>query len=307
MKWWQSVLIGLLCLVIALYPVFDLGGEEIEESEKIILRLWNVDTFEGGVGSRASFLGKAANRFEKKYSLYIMVTPHTKESAERALRSGDIPDMLSCGPGLEGVAELAAEVDGEYGAAWCIGKYCLYSFEDDFDDVSAENTVVSQYGNSLSAVAARLAGIRGTLQVESSLTAYVNFLNGKYRYLLGTQRDLHRFQSKGVAVCVAPLPGFSDLFQYVSVLCAGTEAEYCRLFVRYLLSEEVQKSLSEIGMYSSVCSVYDEGAERELEKCRVNKTIPLFVSESAILELREKALSGVENKILENFLKRVDS
>ena len=118
-------MIGLLCLVIALYPVFGLGGEEIEESEKIILRLWNVDTFEGGVGSRASFLGKAANRFEKKYSLYIMVTPHTKESAERALRSGDIPDMLSCGPGLEGVAELAAEVDGEYGAAWCIGKYCL--------------------------------------------------------------------------------------------------------------------------------------------------------------------------------------
>lgn len=300
-------MIGILCLGIALYPVFGLSAEEEEKNEKIILRLWNIDMFEGGIGSRASFLGRVANRFEKKYPLYIMVTPHTKESAERALRAGDIPDMISYGVGLDGIAELATEIDGNYGAAWCIGKYCLYSFENDFTAVSAENTAISQYGSSLSVVAARFAGIRGGLQVENSLTAYVNFLNGKCRYLLGTQRDLYRFQSKGVSVYCAPLPGFSDLFQYISVLCEGEEAEYCRLFVRCLLSDEVQKSLSEIGMYSLSCSVYREGAGAELEKCAVTSTLPLFASGDAILELREEALQGAENKILENFLKRVDS
>ncbi len=75
-------------------------------------------------------------------------------------------------------------------------------------------------------VAAALNNLSG--EEIDSLSAYVAFLNGKYRYLLGTQRDRCRFVSRGVEVYEKPLNEFCDLYQYVSVLSAEKRSECFR-------------------------------------------------------------------------------
>ena len=106
--------------------------------------------------------------------------------------------------------------------------------------------VLSSGGENLVEASAYFAGIEG--KTEESLTAYLDFLGGKYDYLLGTQRDVCRFSSRGVTVYSKLLPAYCDLYQYVSIL-SREYADACLEFVALLLSEDVQATLSEIGMY----------------------------------------------------------
>ena len=48
------------------YPASNRRGEQLPQENAGILRLWHIDSFEGGVGSRAAFLRGAAKIFEKK-------------------------------------------------------------------------------------------------------------------------------------------------------------------------------------------------------------------------------------------------
>ena len=65
----KTPLLCLLCLGIAvaacLYPGFGREKEE-EKGGTEILRVWQIDSFEGGRGSRASFLNGVARLYEKE-------------------------------------------------------------------------------------------------------------------------------------------------------------------------------------------------------------------------------------------------
>lgn len=88
------------CLIasIATAVVFFPRQEESEEEEKRVVRVWNVDTFEGGKGSRTAFLKSAAAVLEKEDdSVYYLVSSYTPEGAAAAYEEGIIPDALSFG------------------------------------------------------------------------------------------------------------------------------------------------------------------------------------------------------------------
>ena len=73
-------------------------GREVKGSnaEKRVIRVWNVDTFEGGKGSRTAFLKKTALRAENvNAGAYYLVSSYTPEGAQQAFREGDFPDVLS--------------------------------------------------------------------------------------------------------------------------------------------------------------------------------------------------------------------
>ena len=54
-----------------------------------ILRLWHVDSFEGGKGSRVNFLKRTASQYEKSHNgLYFMVNTYTAEGAAQAIEIG---------------------------------------------------------------------------------------------------------------------------------------------------------------------------------------------------------------------------
>ncbi|MGN0823324.1 MAG: hypothetical protein ACI4NG_06090 [Candidatus Gallimonas sp.] len=293
------LLCGAVLLAVGLYP----KESTATATEPVVVRVWNVDTFEGGKGSRASFLKKVALRAEsQRTGVYYMVTSYTAEGARAAYERGDRPDVLSFGVGLDCFAESSfplnarfagGEADGKCIAyPWCRGGYALFSLTDDFSE--AGKTAISEGGTNLVSVAAAMSGIAG--EPCDSLAAYVGFLGGEYRYLLGTQRDMCRFSARSVDVFYRPLPVYCDLYQYVSVL-SSERKEACDLFVETLLSEKTQSELSSIGMYSA--------SETGEFPGRPEWTLSAFASPQALEELRNLASSGAEIKIIANYLKSI--
>ena len=261
-----------------------------EAEARTVVRVWNIDTFEGGKGSRTAFLKSVARGLRGE--AYYLVTSYTLEGALSALAEGDAPDVLSFGVGLSAFAERLLPLPysfagGELGGKalaypWCMGGYYLFSLTD-FEGEG--RTALSVGGENLPVVAARLEGIAG--EETESVAAYTGFLSGKYRYLLGTQRDVCRFQARGAKVQARPLTKYCDLYQYIGIL-SSEKREASLAFVEALLSPEVQGRLSEIGMFPLV-----KNAER---------TVSVFSSREALGQL---AAAAREGDVPEKYLKSI--
>ncbi len=288
-------LIAAVCVAAFLPP------PEAEERRPCVVRIWSVDTFEGGKGSRSAFLKRIAREAEKgAEGVFYLVSDYTPAGALAAFEEGDAPDLISFGIGLPVFAERAlplsyafsgGELNKETVAVpWCRGGYALFCLDNDFG--KAGKTAISCGGSNLPAVAAALGGISG--EELPSQEAYTRFLGGEYRYLLGTQRDLCRFRARGTEVCVSPLGEFCDLYQYISLLSSAHRAEAER-FLSVLLSEETEKRLGEIGM---------EAPFKPETFAIAKRTASVFASDEARAEMRRAALAG-DGKTLEKFLKNI--
>lgn len=288
------VLVAAVALTVAFYP-----NEHTARAErKRVVRIWNVDTFEGGKGSRTAFLKKAASIVEKRdQNVYYLISSYTPDGANAAFEGGEKPDILSFGVGLSAYAECSLPLpytfsggeteDGCLAYPWCRGEYVLFSLTEDFEADGA--VAISCGGSNLPQVAAALAGIEG--EEVDSLSAYVSFLNGNYRYLLGTQRDACRFASRGVSYFSKPLDAYCDLYQYISVLTAE-KREDCFAFLDVLLSERVQSALVDIGMYP-------------VKSGRAERTVSVFSGEQALQTLAQTARSAESLKKLDKYLKNI--
>ncbi len=285
------IIAALLCLLF-----FPKRNAEAHE-EKRVVTVWNVDTFEGGKGSRTSFLRAVAHTVEgEREGVYFLVSSYTLEGASAALAKGEKPDLLSFGVGLSDGAECSIPLPysfsgGEFGGKcravpWCMGGYFLFSLTDDFE--KAGNCAISVGGSNLAFLSAHIERISGE-EIEAQ-AAYVGFLNGKYRYLLGTQRDICRFASRGKTVYRRPLEKYNDLFQYISL----TKEEHrgdALAYIAELLSERTQEKLSDIGMFSVKS---DTGT----------RTPCVFSDREALLRIRELCQSEGA-KIPDKFLKTI--
>ncbi len=112
-----------------------------------ILEIWNIDTFEAGNKSKTSLLTEIAQNFQKKNKgLYVLVRNVTENECMNLLKSGDCPDLFSCGSGVaselkeyissikvnsENVSEnllQSGKLDAQqYAMPWCFGSYYLIS------------------------------------------------------------------------------------------------------------------------------------------------------------------------------------
>lgn len=282
---------GLPFLLLLAAAVIVFVPQKSEKAEtRTVVRVWNIDTFEGGKGSRTAFLKSVAR--ELKGEAYYLVTSYTLEGALSAFAEGEAPDVLSFGVGLSEFAERLLPLKREFAGGelggktlaypWCMGGYYLFSLTDFEGD---GRTVLSVGGENLPAVAARLEGISG--EETESVAAYTGFLSGKYRYLLGTQRDVCRFQARGVSVQARPLTKYCDLYQYIGIL-SSEKRDASLAFVEALLSPEVQGRLSQIGMFPLA-----NNAER---------TVSVFSSREALGWL---AAAAREGDVPEKYLKSI--
>lgn len=282
---------GLPFLLLLAAAVIVFVPQKSKEAEaRTVVRVWNIDTFEGGKGSRTAFLKSVAR--ELKGEAYYLVTNYTLEGALSAFAEGDAPDVLSFGVGLSEFAERLLPLKREFAGGelggktlaypWCMGGYYLFSLTD-FEGEG--RTALSVGGENLPAVAARLEGISG--EETESVAAYTGFLSGKYRYLLGTQRDVCRFQARGVSVQARPLTKYCDLYQYIGIL-SSEKRDASLAFVEALLSPEVQGRLSQIGMFP-----LENNAER---------TVSVFSSREALGRL---AAAAREGDVPEKYLKSI--
>lgn len=304
MKKFLRVLTFFLIAAVALSVVFFPKPKEADAVRRRVIRIWNVDTFEGGRGSRTAFLRRAAREAEReREGLYCLVTSYTAEGAKQAAEEGELPDVLSFGIGLWEFAESSlslpysfagGEIGGECLAyPWCRGGYALFSLTNSFAEEG--RTAISCGGENLPSVCAALEGIEG--EETEPIAAYTGFLSGKYRYLLGTQRDLCRFRTRGVEVYARPLGQYCDLYQYVSVLSAERRAD-CEAFLSALFSEEMQSALTEIGMYP--CGKGEKGVFADSPAFAAS----VFTSREGLDGLKNAAAEKNVN-LIEKYLKKV--
>lgn len=321
---------SVLCLMLAgivlaaclwVYPAANAERERSPEQYGGILRLWHIDSFEGGKGSRASFLRGVARAYSEESGVFVLITVHSSESAAAALQGGDMPDLFSFGTDAPFAADIARPLEGynfSYARAggdtlaypWCRGAYFFYTLGGSSEEANASNTVVSTNGSCAPAAAAALSDLpRGEYAAETPVQAYTDLISGKYAYLVGTQRDYWRLRTRGLSFSARLLGGFTDLWQYMCI-CTAQRDRYIQSmdFLNYLLSEEVQKKLPQIGMFSAKYSVYEEdGILSQAERVQPSFSVSAFLSDEArgaLLSSAALALQGDKNgaKKLENFL-----
>ena len=78
-----------------LYPILasDIFSEEVQKRREStytgVITIWQVDTFEGGTGSRTAWLNKLMSSLESQYNgVYFVVRSMTPERAKTLLASG---------------------------------------------------------------------------------------------------------------------------------------------------------------------------------------------------------------------------
>lgn len=279
----SSVLICITAFGVCLKKINREGFTVKSEEYQTILELWNIDTFEGGTGSRKDFLLKTGIKYEKKHKgVIISVINYTPFGAEQALKT-KVPDIVSCGAGMDFFIPYLNSVSfssayktvnygkKSYGIAWCYGVYVLIG--------SGNKTLAvgqGEYNNPL-----KHYDIKGyeSVKTYSPYSAYSEFLKGKCD-LLGTQRDLYRLSNKGVEFEYKVLDEYSDLAQNMLVTTQNKKNfTYCESFLSYMLTEEVQSRLSEIGLLPvKKTEIYKNGVLEQAEKTQIKNFESFFKS-----------------------------
>lgn len=293
----------------------DNGVSAAPAQYKGIITLWHIDTFEGGVGSRKQFLLSISREFEKKNTgVLVMAMDYTAESAEKSMSEGKFPDIISFGAGVKvknlrtlniNVSAFGGGYNGNvYAVPWCRGGYCLIENPDFVSNKNSEPPLLvsqGEYTNPL--VAYSLSGGEKTeTEILSPFSAYVKFTSGKYRYLLGTQRDINRLMGRDMDFISKPLSAYNDLYQYISVTSADdNKAEISKEFIKYLISEKVQNKLNKIGMYGCYSAPeYDSPDMAAMQKAETEYFLSAFSSKELIKELQSiglKAAAGEKDEI----------
>lgn len=288
-----------LCICALMFGVFAVffSGEEGEaEADGVkVLTLWQIDGFEGGKGSRAEYLKRAASEFGNG-GVYIDVVSVSSRAASINIKNGCLPDILSYGAGFCGIESA---IYGE-AVSWCNGAYCVISLDgENFEEATSENTVVNGGRENFASVAALLCGL-GDADVLAPVSAYAALLDGRYKFLLGTQRDIHRLKSRDVGFFVKPLVCYNDLFQYIVPMRGAAEnRSVAEQFIEFLLGRS--GSLTAIGMTKLGESLYDDEMHA-LETVDYRFSLPAVMDESAVNEIG-KAVKERNINLLKSLLK----
>ncbi len=292
-------IIVILIIAVPLLAVFQRKSADADDMQSQRISIWQIDGFEGGRGSRSQYLQNIGNKCFKNNKVYVTVTSISAEAARLNLQQGKMPDVISYSAGFYGVENYINKKDFAY-KSWCRGGYCFLTIDEsaDFTDIATENTVINAGKDNLSEVAAALCGIGGA-QSEEPTNAYLKLLNGKYKYMLGTQRDIFRLKTRNATFKVKPITQFNDLYQNVSILTANNaKYEICKRYVNYLIDNN---NAAKLGLFYGD----NEGIEEELKPlCDVkfDTVLNYPCNKEYIDDIKSAAKSGDVNKI-KNLLK----
>ncbi len=252
-------LLFVLCLAIIItVPIMATvqRTDNADADEMTVLTLWQIDGFEGGKGSRAAYLQNLGDEFSKNSGCYVTVNSLSADAARLNLSKGTVPDLISYGAGMFGIEGYIRGEKLYY--TWCNGGYCFLSVDTsaNFEDVSTNNLVINGGTGNLADAAALLCGVNGA-EVVKPTAAYVKLINGEYKYLLGTQRDIFRLRTRGIAYSIKPITEFNDLYQNISITCTDTrKSALAKQFIEYLL--EHQDDVTKLGLMAAGKNLYDD-------------------------------------------------
>ena len=297
----------LLCIAALVLPCLlprGSDGARIENRYEYegVLTLYNLDSFEGGVGSRADFLSRAALRFEKKYKgVFVQVVPVSEYELTDRLGRGLLPDLFLYSYGYDHfLADYVQDYTGrvnfldnldvsEHAVPVWMGGYFTFAR-------AGEHPYVAGYGAFNDPVLACVLANDELVpeHVEGQKAAYEQFVFHE-KNLIGTQRDVIRTEKDGENVAASPLGGFSDLVQFGAVVPINEERAYfSQLFLEYLTSDEVQKDLGRIGMFSTTGERLYDGVRGEFEALIPGLAVPkLDRTREQLQEERQRAQAAL--------------
>ena len=262
------------------------------EEPKTILSLWEIDTFEGGFGSRADYLSKLSEKFIGE-GVFVMVSSYTVDGARQKMKEGVLPDLVSFGVGAGYIAEYANKLKditfkggeisgGVYAYPWCRGGYFLISKNSVKEPI--DRLIVSKGEYSSPLLSLKYSAVKfKTVEVLSPMSAYTEYLKGD-AVLLGTQRDIRRLTVRNTAFTVKPLEEFSDLFQYLAITCQDKEKfSYAEEVAEYIYIN-AEKNLAKIGMLPIGDNLYD-GELGSYNTSLTKFTLSPFTSDEIIYDL----------------------
>lgn len=277
----KTVICLLACVAVCIFVpciAFAEDGKNISSKEKSLLRVWEIDSFEGGKGSRADFLQKIGNKYSEISDCYVTVTSVSAEAARLNIGQGNVPDLISYGAGIYGIENYL-----QGWVRWCFGSYCFLTLDinADFTDINTENTLINAGKDNFSQIAALLTGIGGA-DTEKSTGAYVKLIGGQYKYLLGTQRDIFRLRTRGENFRVKAVRQFNDLYQNISIttLCAN-KAE-AQGFIDFLLGK--QDEVITLGLFCEKKLYEDEMGELEGVEYEYRISTPISADTKSALD-----------------------
>jgi hypothetical protein len=301
MRKFQRIACCLLCLavvattLIMTYATQNEPLSQAETTQTAVLTLWQIDTFEGGKGSRASYLKTIGNEFYQQTGTVVLVNSLSSDAALQNLKEGKIPDLISFGAGTAGLENYLAEKP----IMWCNGSYCYLTtdLEADFSDVNEQNTVVNMGKENLASVAALLSGLSEAKFLQPT-EAYLQLINQKAKYLLGTQRDVQRLITREVSFQVKPISIFNDLYQLIAVTDAQNDV--AKKYVDFLITQ--YKNLQTLGLFYEDKVIYDEEPLSKLQGNNFEYVLDFPLSQSAKEEL-QKIIQNKEINNLKMYLK----
>ncbi len=261
MKKFLWVITALITAVVVVVCPFFLKNKVTENKTKTaVITIWQVDSFEGGKGSRSNFLRNVASAFSKhNKNVTFLVSSYTLEGVKSALSKGVTPDLISyggCSINLENLAEKidfkvqdGGELSKNKRYAVSFLKGCYFKIQKG----SGKGSVILSKGEFTSPeIAGLFAGVNGSeYHLLSPIKAYNLFAVKKDAVMIGTQRDVIRLINNEQEFTLTPISQYCDLFQYISLTAKGdSEKFYAREFINYLLSSEVQNKLTSLNMFS---------------------------------------------------------
>ena len=144
------VVVALVCAVALAWALPQLPikpQQQAPEGYKGVLELWNVETFEGGIGSREAWLINKAAKFEQANTgLFVHVTTLTVEQLETKLANNESFDLIAFSRGAGCLLQdrlapistgvgfvrenflVSGQMDGnQYAMPLYTGVYCLFA------------------------------------------------------------------------------------------------------------------------------------------------------------------------------------
>lgn len=129
--------------------------------------------------------------------------------------------------------------------------------------------------------------------MEKPTLAYVNLINGTYKYLLGTQRDIFRLKTRQVQFKVKPVTEFNDLYQNISVISSGERGKCVNDFIDFVIGQS--GNVSKIGLFADGVKYEDE--MREMQNLSYDNKITSPISKSVYENLINIIKSNDINKL----------
>lgn len=133
-----------ICVLPFWFRHYDVYVPRSESADSTFLKLWHIDSFEGGSGNRAEYLNRIAVKYHaKNSSCFVVVQTLSECEAINAINAGILPDLISFShhiannfcdklqkldiksPARAEIQKFAQKDGKNYAIPWVMSGYCL--------------------------------------------------------------------------------------------------------------------------------------------------------------------------------------